>query len=109
MIWTQLTEGIAAALRAAGWYSLERLARVELAIPRDPSHGDWTSNIAMHLSKELEQPPRRIAETLVEKFSCDPNVLAGGEIAGPGFINFRYAAAFLNGLPRRIVEEKNAA
>ena len=51
------------------------------------SHGNWSSNIALILGKELNQQPREIAEKLVSNFP-KKKWLNKIEIAGPGFINF---------------------
>jgi arginyl-tRNA synthetase len=102
LVWKQLTDGLSAALAASGWLSPERLARLELAIPREPSHGDWTTNLALLLAKDLGRPPRAIAETLAASFPSDPSTLGAVEVAGPGFLNFRYSDAFLRTLPARV-------
>ena len=102
MVWNALTEGFARALEAAGWHTPERLARLELAIPREPAHGDWTTNLALLLAKELKQSPRAVAERLKQEFPPDPERFGAVEVAGPGFLNIRYADAFLSGLPARI-------
>ena len=39
---------------------------VQLERPRDPSHGDVASNVAMTLARELKRSPREIAEQIVE-------------------------------------------
>ena len=112
MVWTQLTEGLAAALERLGLATPERLQRIELAIPRDPAHGDWTTNIAMLLAREARRPPRALAEAIVEAFPRDPARFASVEVAGPGFVNFRYAPAFLAELPsvvRRVGERFGAS
>ena len=54
---------------------------------RDPSHGDFASNIAMRLAKPARKAPRDIAATLVDAFVDNP-AIAKVDIAGPGFINF---------------------
>jgi arginyl-tRNA synthetase len=102
LVWKTLTDGIARAMRANGFWTEAREARIELAIPRDPSHGDWTTNVAMHLARELKRPPRALAEALAEGFPRDPEVFERVDVAGGGFINFHYARPFLNGLPARI-------
>ncbi len=61
--------------------------------PRDASHGDLASNAAMVLAKPAGQPPRAIAERLVEKLRALDDVEAA-EVAGPGFINLRISAQF---------------
>ncbi|MGH7730982.1 MAG: arginine--tRNA ligase [Candidatus Eiseniibacteriota bacterium] len=108
MVWTTLADGLAEALRRTGLHTPERLARIELAVPRDAAHGDWTTNLALGIAREAKRPPRAIAEALVAAFPRDPALFASVEVAGPGFLNFRYAEAFLAGLPARIVAEGEA-
>ncbi len=105
MVWNALTEGLSEALRAVGLWSEQRLARLELAIPRDPAHGDWTTNLALLLAKDAGTSPRALAEALRQAFPPDPERFASVEVAGPGFLNFRYAPAFLEALPARILAE----
>ena len=102
MVWKTLTDGLAEALRQAGLYTPERIARLELAVPREPDHGDWTTNLALTLAREVNRPPRELAEMLAANFPHDPAVIASIEVAGPGFLNFRYGPAFLASLPGRI-------
>lgn len=102
MVWNALTEGLSEALRGLGLWSEARIARLELAIPRDPAHGDWTTNLALLLAKDARTSPRALAESLARAFPSDPGRFASVEVAGPGFLNFRYAPAFLESLPARI-------
>ncbi len=102
MVWTQLTDGLWAALDRLGLATPERRARIELAIPRDASHGDWTTNLALLLAREVGQPPRALAQALVGAFPRDPALFSAVEVAGPGFLNFRYAESFLDRLPATI-------
>ncbi|MEO5987459.1 MAG: arginine--tRNA ligase [Candidatus Eisenbacteria bacterium] len=103
-MWAELRAGLETALKAAGLWSPDRLSRLELAIPRDPAHGDWTTNVAMILAKAVGKPPRAIAEALAEHFPKG-DLFRSAEVAGPGFLNLRYADAFLEGLPARILSE----
>ena len=102
MVWNELTEGLAEALRTVGLYTPERLRRLELAIPREAGHGDWTTNLALVLAKEVGRPPRALAEALAAAFPTNGGPIAGIEVAGPGFLNFRYGREFLEALPARI-------
>jgi len=61
---------------------------VALERPRDPSHGDLATNLALTLAKTLGQKPRAIAERLVANLDLPATVVRKTEIAGPGFINF---------------------
>jgi arginyl-tRNA synthetase len=58
--------------------------------PRDPSHGDLSTNAAMVLAKGAGVAPRALAELLKPELEAVPGVTAV-EIAGPGFINLRLA------------------
>ena len=92
-------------MRTAGVWTPERAARIEFAIPRDPAHGDWTTNLAMLLAKELRQAPRALAERLAQAFPRDPALFERVEVAGAGFVNFTYAGDFLRALPARVLAE----
>lgn len=61
---------------------------IELEIPREAAHGDFSTNTAMKLTKILRQNPRKIAENVVAHFQDAEQFVSRTEIAGPGFINF---------------------
>ncbi len=103
MVWTALTEGFTEALRRADLLTADRIGRLELAIPREPAHGDWTTNLALLLAKDLRRPPRAIAEAIAAAFPLDPALFSAVEVAGPGFLNLRYSPEFLRRLPERIL------
>lgn len=63
--------------------------------PRDPSHGDWATNVALTLAKPLGRKPRELAEALVAAMDLPSVGVAQAEIAGPGFVNFRLDPGFL--------------
>lgn len=71
------------------------LPEIKIENPRDPSHGDAATNVAMVLAKPLKKNPRIIAEEILSRLETDPSRISGAEIAGPGFINFRYAENYL--------------
>ena len=56
--------------------------------PRDSSHGDWATNIAMTLARPLKSKPREIAERLRDAMKLDDAGVSKVDIAGPGFMNF---------------------
>ena len=67
--------------------------------PRDPAFGDWATNVAMVLAKQLGQKPRDLAQRLIDALDRSAAGLASAEIAGPGFINFRLdASTVANGI-----------
>src|SRR5690606_30489509 len=88
----------ATSLKALG-AEIDIPATVELIRPtQDPKFGDYQANCAMPLGKQLGQPPREIAQQLVESLKLD-ELCDNVEIAGPGFINLRLSDdAILKGL-----------
>ncbi|MEO5627521.1 MAG: arginine--tRNA ligase [Candidatus Saccharimonadales bacterium] len=53
--------------------------------------GDFASNVALQLAKELGQPPRQVAEQLKDYLDANKDSsIAKIEIAGPGFLNFSF-------------------
>ena len=62
--------------------------------PRDPSFGDWATNLAMTLAKPLGKKPREIAEALIAAMDTATVGVIAAEIAGPGFLNFRLDPGF---------------
>lgn len=60
---------------------------ISLERPRDPSHGDFATNLAMQLARTLKTNPRDIAQRLVAELPPSALVLKA-EVAGAGFINF---------------------
>ena len=65
-------------------------ARVAVEPPRDPAHGDLSTNAAMVLAKPAGLKPRDLADMLAERLAAGEGV-TGAEVAGPGFINLRLA------------------
>jgi arginyl-tRNA synthetase len=61
--------------------------KITLQENKDKSHGDYASNLAMSLSKELEDSPKNIANLIISKFPEEPWI-KNIDVAGPGFINF---------------------
>ncbi|MEO7083664.1 MAG: arginine--tRNA ligase [Gemmatimonadaceae bacterium] len=67
--------------------------------PRDPSFGDWATNVAMTLAKPLGMKPRELAAAIIERLEFSRAGISAADIAGPGFINFRVASdVFAEGL-----------
>jgi len=64
---------------------------IHLERPRDPTHGDFATNLAMQLAKALKKNPREIAQQLVNELPVSALVIKA-EVAGAGFINFKLDA-----------------
>ena len=65
---------------------------ITLERPRDPSHGDLATNVALTLAKALSRAPRQIAEEIAERLDLAAAGVDSVEVAGPGFLNFRLAS-----------------
>lgn len=69
------------------------IAGFTVEAPRDPSHGDLSTNVAMVLAKRLGRGPRDIAEAVKAELDAQDDV-ASTSVAGPGFINLTMNQAF---------------
>ncbi len=67
---------------------------VALERPRDPSHGDYATNVALQARRVSGQAPREVAEMLAGRAVELPEV-DRAEVAGPGFLNLWVTDAFL--------------
>ncbi len=69
-----------------------RDAVILLDRPKQASHGDFATNLALQLAKPLKLNPRDIAGRLLAELPKSP-LVAKAEVAGAGFINFTLAPA----------------
>lgn len=65
-----------------------------LSVPKEAEHGDLATNLALVLARGEGKPPRVVAETIVRNIRDTRGILADVSIAGPGFINFRFAPSY---------------
>ncbi len=61
---------------------------VMIEIPKESSNGDYSTNIAMRLTKVLKRRPQEIAAQIKEELLKRLSIIDSIDIAGPGFINF---------------------
>jgi arginyl-tRNA synthetase len=61
--------------------------------PRDPSFGEWATNLAMTLARPLRRKPQEIAKDLIAQMDLARAGVREAYVAGPGFINFRLDTA----------------
>jgi arginyl-tRNA synthetase len=78
--------------------------------PKNPEHGDLSTNVALLLSKQMGRKPRDVAqdlmkETLPALVSSGLTTQAGVSIAGPGFYNVRVNPAFKLQSIKQILQE----
>jgi arginyl-tRNA synthetase len=64
----------------------------------DEQFGDYATNVALQLAQQLQRPPRQLAEEIATKVRQDSkSVVAGVDVAGPGFINIVLSDGMLLG------------
>ena len=97
----ELRSRLAALCSERGWVVDE----IAVERPKDPSHGDWASPVALALARPLNRPPREIAADLAGALELDPGRWDAPSIAGPGFLNFRLAPPYLQSVVRRLIQD----
>jgi arginyl-tRNA synthetase len=65
-----------------------------LSVPKEAEHGDLATNVALTLARAEGKPPRAVAEVILRHLQDPDGILADAAIAGPGFINFRFAPSY---------------
>ncbi|MEN2465366.1 arginine--tRNA ligase [Ornithinibacillus sp. JPR2-1] len=105
---TNLKEQIRAAVLKAELAQETEIPDVVLEKPKDKSHGDFATNIAMQLARVAKKAPRQIAEAIVANLDASKASVEKVDIAGPGFINFFMKNDFLTDLIPTILEAGEA-
>jgi arginyl-tRNA synthetase len=87
-------------MRALEDMGLEEGVTPQVTVPENPEHGDYSTNIAMLLSKQLKKSSREIADQIkeaIQKYqkTSDAGIIERVEVAGPGFINMYLSEANL--------------
>jgi arginyl-tRNA synthetase len=82
------------------------LSRLVVEAPRDPAHGDVSTNAAMLLAKSVGENPRALAERIATALRAQGGLKAV-DVAGPGFINIRFDDAYWQGVLRAILSTGN--
>jgi arginyl-tRNA synthetase len=74
-------------LKSDGVLAQEIIPTINIDRTRDAQHGDFASNLALTLAKQVSTNPRQLAEKLIAALPQDDAIIKV-ELAGPGFINF---------------------
>ncbi|MHA7767089.1 arginine--tRNA ligase [Bacillus atrophaeus] len=103
-----LKEEIKAAVLKAGLADESQIPNVILETPKDKTHGDYSTNMAMQLARIAKKAPRQIAEDIVASFDKGKASIEKLDIAGPGFINFYMDNQYLTKLIPSVLEAGEA-
>ena len=80
--------------------------QIIIEIPKEQKNGDYSTNIALLLAKELKDSPINIANIIKEKI--DDKIIKKVEVVPPGFINiFINEECLVNNINRILEEKKN--
>ena len=83
-----------AALAASGTVPSDLdLSRIGVEPPRDPDHGDLSTNAAMVIAKGVGMKPRDLGALLAKGLVAHEDISAA-DVAGPGFVNIRLEDSF---------------
>ena len=74
--------------------------------PSKKENGDYSSNIALTLTKKLHKSPLEIANMIKDNIEYE-NIISEIQIANPGFINFYLKKEFIQSYINKIITEKN--
>ena len=74
--------------------------------PKEKEHGEFSTNIAMQITKQAKKPPRQIADIIIKNLEVQDTYIEEVEVAGPGFINFHLNPKWLYRAIRIIQKEK---
>jgi arginyl-tRNA synthetase len=77
-----------------GALKLDGLPPLFFEVPKDRAFGDLATTVALGLARAARRSPHQIAEIIVNHIEDPDGLLAGTEIAGPGYINFRFSPRF---------------
>ncbi len=70
--------------------------------PRDATHGDYATAVALQLARSARMAPLKIAEAIAAHLEL-PDYVGEANVVPPGFINFRLSAAWVQALPERVL------
>ncbi len=71
------------------------MPEITIEKPRSPDHGDAATNVALTLARTLKNNPRTIAQEIADHIDLSSGYITSVEVAGPGFINFRFSDTWL--------------
>ena len=82
-------------------------AKLTVERPRNPEHGDYATNVALQVAKKAGAVPRDFAGWLADALTADA-AIESADVAGPGFLNIRLAAAAQGEIVARVLAAGSA-
>ncbi|MBQ1900052.1 MAG: arginine--tRNA ligase [Erysipelotrichaceae bacterium] len=81
---------------------------VMIEIPKENSNGDYSTNLAMRLTKILKRRPQEIAAQIKEEAEKRLDIIDSIDIAGPGFINFWLKKDAMANIINTVIDQNEA-
>lgn len=98
-----LSEALENAVKKSGIVS--EVPDIKIETPKDKANGDFSSNVAMTLTKQAKKNPRDIAASIIENLDESAASIKSVEIAGPGFINFFMDESSVTQVVPQVIEQ----
>ena len=102
---TKLSEIIGMSLKKSFNEEIINDIKIIIEVPGKKENGDYSSNIAMILTKKIHKSPMEIAEIIIKNIDKE-EIIEEIKIASPGFINIYLKKEFLASYINRIIKEK---
>ncbi len=93
------------ALKASGALTFEAIGNFNVEVPKDLSHGDWSSNVAMTMTKATGKKPGELAQAIINGLVDPSGIITKAELAGAGFINFKLHDAVFQRVVREVLAQ----
>jgi arginyl-tRNA synthetase len=84
---------------------MELEIEVPVERPRESSHGDISSPVAMVLASRERSDPRKLARAIVDHLPTGDSDIEDVQVEGPGFINFTVSSAYYRSILNEIVDQ----
>src|SRR5699024_4285813 len=94
----KLVEEIKKSIQQAQLADVNEIPEIKIEIPKDNKNGDYSTNIAMVLTKIAKRNPRETATAIVENLDTTAAQVEKVDIAGPGYINCYLDRAYLTAI-----------
>ncbi len=107
---TQVRNTVEAALLSAvskGELPEATINEITIETPKEKEHGEFSTNIAMQLARQVKKAPTQTAAILISNMDFSDTYIEKAESAGPGFINFHLKKSWLYDALKIISNERD--
>jgi arginyl-tRNA synthetase len=88
-----------------GEFNPIQVSDITIELPKEKEHGDFSTNIAMKITRQVKKPPKQAAEIIIANMETENTYIDRVESAGPGFINFFLKSSWLYDVLKTIKNE----